>query len=243
MSSVAAYKAALSLNNTGCSLLQRSCYSQGFDTLRDAVFLMKASLQQDAETLSELVTHKLNEASRRTIACPGLHLHASSTSTSPSIKIVSHDAADFASAKHNCDVDVSSTKIRHTLIRFESSDLDLLLAEADQDLPCAIILFNLAIASLLCHKDAAAASFLSCSLHLLRDMFHRAQEQYFYLNRVIFISTLCLATMLPMQLNSGKIEDADESSRSIAYLEELAQSLEHSGLFQESAGGLLAAAA
>jgi hypothetical protein len=226
-----AFNAALSLNNSAIALTQRSCYRQGFDTLKDAVSLLRAPLDDDDIALNTLINLKLNEAMRRLTSS-----QPSPTSASPCVEVMSHDAADSFSLQDEEDL-----KKLPTLIRFETSDVDLFQAN-DQGLPCAIILYNLAVASLLCNMTSAAR-FLSCALHLLQGRFEQSQDDPFYLRRVIFVSVHALTTLIPTLLDSGKVQQAEESTQDLAYLETVAQTLEESGLFAAASSGLIAAAA
>jgi len=60
-------RAAISLNNTGVTLLHRGCYKQALKTLSDSVSVMKSAFHRDASQVC--IDTVLNEAAQR-LTCP-----------------------------------------------------------------------------------------------------------------------------------------------------------------------------
>lgn len=58
-------RAAIAINNVGCSLLERSCYDQAHQTLRDAAQAMVMLLGDDGDETRRLVASKLFAADQR----------------------------------------------------------------------------------------------------------------------------------------------------------------------------------
>jgi hypothetical protein len=214
-------------------MMKDSCYRQAFATLKDSVSLVTTSQEPalDEDFARKMVREKLHNARQR-ISAPEI----SSTNMHIPLQVISHDAADTLLQQTTSGVDTP------TVIRFETSDIDLIEETQDFDLQCAIILFNLAIVSLACSQQDRGARLLSSSGQILSDMFQRCQEKPYMLKRVVCISTIVLHALRTGQLARHQIADAEHSARSLEYLSDVASTLETSGLFS-CHGGLLAAAA
>jgi hypothetical protein len=218
------FEAALLLNNQAVGMMKISCYGQAFDTLRDAVHLMRTS-QEVTPRDAELVRQKLSEAAHRT----------SNPAVFPApvdLEIISHDAADYIWQRN-------SAASALPLVRFETTDVDLY---TDNEVGSAILLLNLGIASLCSGRENCATRFLSFSLRILESLFQRSQENPFILKRVIFISTICLNALIPTQLSHRQTENAEQSAQSLKLLADWAGSLKNSGLFSKDLEGCAAAA-
>jgi tetratricopeptide (TPR) repeat protein len=207
-----AYKAILSLNNTATSLMQLSSFDQAFDTLKDAVHLIRASQQGNRGYPEHMVHRKLNEATRRIASS------TYSTATS-SFKVVSHNDADFEEGS------IKSSK-QQQLIRFDTTDSDLVeQQEGNLDLCAAIILYNFGLCAVKLGRQEGGIKYLAYALQLLQGIFDSCQDEPFLLKRIVFISEIVLTTLIPAQLSRGMTDEAQENTETLNYLAEVACSL------------------
>jgi hypothetical protein len=215
------YKATLSLNNTATSLMQRSSYHQAFDTLKDAVLLIRASASQQGNRgyPDHMVHSKLDEATRRVAS-------SKDSSTPSSLEVVSHNDADFEEGP------IKSSK--QQLIRFDTTDSDLVeQQEGNLDLCAAIILYNSGLCAVkLGHQDCGI-KYIACALQLLQGMFDSCQDDPFVLKRIVFIYEIVLTTLIPAQLSRGMTDEAEENTETLNYLAEVACLLTDSCLFNQ----------
>jgi hypothetical protein len=215
-----AYKAILSLNNTATSLMQRSSYDLAFDTLKDAVHLIRASQHGNRGYPEHMVHRTLDEANRRI---------ASSTysSATSSLKVVSHTDADFEEGS------IKSSK-QQQLIRFDTTDSDLVeQQEGNLDLCAAIILYNLGLCAVKLGRQDGGIKHLVYALQVLQGMFDSCQDEPFVLKRIVFISEIVLTTLISAQLSRGMTDAAQENTETLNYLAEVACSLKDSCLFNQ----------
>jgi hypothetical protein len=215
----ACYKAALVLNNMAIGLMQRSSFHLAYDTFKDAVLLIKASQQQQESVHQDdvLVHQKLGEANRR-IASPTA---SPFTSVPTSITVVSHNDGDFSG---------SISKVSEQLIRFDSSDSDLLEQQED-NLVAAIILYNFGCCALLRDHQYIGIKYLTFALQIMQGLYDDSQEQPFDLKRIVYISTIVLQTLIPAQFSQGLKEEARSSCKTLNELAEMASELNQCCLF------------
>jgi hypothetical protein len=210
------YRAALSLNNQGVTMMECSCYGQALKTFMDAIRAHK-----EVGNDFELVNHMIDNATRRTF-CPEPFY-----SERFPFQVLSHDAADFTA---------QDTLLKtFTLIRFEASDIELLQAESEdsQDISLVSILCNAALASLsISRRQDSAAEFLRGARMLLKAMYPEAREDLFVLKRVIFLSCIALATVVAIEQSCGQTAATQANMRSFHNLSKSAGILEQSVLFK-----------
>jgi hypothetical protein len=215
---MSAFKAALVLNNYAIALMERSCFDLAFDTLKDAVLLVKASQQENRGLPEEMVFQKLDEATRR--------IASTSSTSAPSLDVVSHNDADFSK-----DGTIEDGEL---LIRFDTTDSDLLEQPEDSlDICASVILYNFGMAALLRNRQDSGIKYLAFALQILQGIFDRSQDDAFVLKRIVFISTIVLTTLIPAQLSRGLREEAEVSADTLNYFAEVAVSLQGCGLFTQ----------
>jgi hypothetical protein len=213
------YRAAIVLNNQGISMMKNSCYDQAFHTFKDAFLLMKMAPQERPAATGcpelQLVRQKLDEATRR-ISSP------IESSPSSLVEVVSHNDADLNNG---------TVKDAEHLIRFDTSDTDI-LEEESKDLCAAIILSNYGVCSILCRRQESGMKYLAFALQILQGMSDRVQQDDpFVLKRVVFISTIVLNILIPAQLSCGMFDDAQDNAEKLTYLTEVACTIQDCGLF------------
>jgi hypothetical protein len=212
------YRAAIVLNNQGISMMKNSCYDQAFDTFKNAFLLVKMAPKKRPAAAGcpelRLVHQKLDEATRR-ISSP--------TESSPtSLEVVFHNDADLNNG---------TAKDAEHLIRFDTSDTDI-LEEESKELCAAIILSNFGICSIFCRRQEIGMKYLAFALQILQGMSDRVQQNDpFVLKRVVFISTIVLNILIPAQLSCGMFDDAQGNADTLTYLTEVASTIQDCGLF------------
>jgi hypothetical protein len=221
-----AYKATLSLNNTATSLMQHSSFAQAFDTLKDAVLLIRAlsQSQQGNKGYPEHMVHrKLDEATRRIASSTD-----SSHSATSSVKVVSHNDADFEKGS----IKSSLSKQQQQLIRFDTTDSDLMeQPDGNLELCTSIILYNFGICAVKLGRQDSGIKYLTHALQLLQGLFDSRQDEPFCLKRIIFITAIVLTTLIPAQLSRGGMTDkAQENNETLNYMVEVACSLRNCAL-------------
>jgi hypothetical protein len=220
----AAYNAALALNNAAITMMKGACYEQGFQTLKDSMLLMREAQPPTSVDADAVVREKLHNSIHRT-SNPEMSL-----SRIP-LQVVSHDTADiFFEQQDKSSDDLVFT---HSMIRFDTSDIALLDESQDHDYPCAIILHNIAIASLCTGRFDVGPKYLTFALQILESMFqvYSQNNDPYVLKRVVFVASTVLKTLVPTQIYRGEIDRARESAQQITFLSQIASKLESCGLF------------
>jgi hypothetical protein len=221
-----AFRAALSLNNTAITLMQRSCYRQAFEVLKDAVCLIKMSRQssfnaaEEEDRVRRMITKAIRYNSNPVV---------SSDARLPVMEIILHDAPGFV-------LQGGSVADCHFLIRFDTSDQDLLEDEPLLELPSVVILHNFACLALLTirHGGKRATCGKQCLdyvVRMLKKLFRASQEDPFRLKRIVYLSTIALNTLIQFQLSFGQTLEARESAAELYYLSQVADRLQGSVLF------------
>jgi hypothetical protein len=150
------FKAAVHLNNTGVSLLQRRCYRQAMNTLSDALSIMKAvssrleASSTEAPTLqgeefSTDIQGKLRDATQRLASprpstvemCKNISVQVLSDDSSPT-------AVEPSLLEEDCDTGSPCSQVIY-LIRMEPADFEV-PSEKDMAFESSTILYNYGMA-------------------------------------------------------------------------------------------------
>jgi hypothetical protein len=204
------------LNNMAVSMLQRSCHSQGFETLHDAVTITRSLMRNEEQTpghQQQLLTMALHR-----VASPLVTLACASQ-----VDAGSHNDADHCGLRN-----IRSS--HRMLIRIDTSDQDI-LSEDSHALTLGILMLNFGIAASLCGatRQGFAINLLACSIQILEALSEDIIDDPYTLMRVVFVSCVALEALLPLLSE----EDAGPRREQLEALHELATTLDDSELFQD----------
>lgn len=225
-------RAAIALNNMAVSMMERCCYRQGFETFKEAVAVMRLSVQCPTRNRRN-VLKMLKRADQR--------------SSKPSISMIFlHIRTVFSDAFQR---PIDSPESLFSLIRIDSDDGALLEDEHENasDLFTIIMLYNLGISYLCrakCCNDetySIAAGFRSAGtriLELCRDLLmtqYENCEDPFLLLPLIFISTLVVEVLVQTLRASGRVQEAKSCLTTLGHLRRAARNLDNSSnmIFQQ----------
>jgi hypothetical protein len=252
MMSLYEFKAAVHLNNTGVALLQRRCYSQAIETLRDAVAIMKIvcarseGLQapvflQGKECSGADIPINLHEAAQR-MANP-----QASTVEVPvkvSLQALSDDSGlqalleGLTAISPLQDVQMGSLALTSNVahfLRIEPADFEI-PSEKDAVIVSSVIIYNFGMAY------RCISSFSTACKGKLNDgvfhMFHLGYsiltsrstlEQYdtnsVQFDRIQFVTLLLLRNLVDLSHQMGRFDDHKEYSRRLIILRDILGSL------------------
>jgi hypothetical protein len=206
------------LNNMAVTMIQRSCYAQAFETLKDAVRITRSLVKSKQDYPNQ---HLLVNKAIHNIANP---IH---TPSATRLNAVTHDAADVVGLR--CIK--SNNKNGNLLIRIDTSDEDILALD-NHSFCLGIFLYNFGVAASLASvkRNSFAIDLLSCSLQVFEALFEDTKEDPYTLKRVVFCTAVVLEALIPLL---GESNDVENRTEHLEYLHEVATSLDGSGLFHE----------
>jgi hypothetical protein len=223
------YRAAVSLNNSAISMVERAMFTEALETQNEAVHIMSSTCSGAGDDLEkevisiERICSRLEHA-RRQLSSP---ISSPVNLVAFRLQVVQHTQADSKSnSKEKAPL--------HSLIRIEDSDEELLQQQVD--IPIAIMVHNLGIANAMCgHLDEGIA-FLTKALIYLRAMLplSAALGDPYTMIRVVFFYKMALSTLGPALESSGQWQEAAKAAAEFNILCQLATSLEEMGVFMNN---------
>jgi len=233
------YKASLALNNMAITMIERSCYGQAYETLKDATFaLAAASRALVSEYTGDNQSHSSSSALEVQTRLQAAYIRSAHPDPSPlrlfPINVISLNSR-VKSADFSFKAITEQVRVQ-TLIRVDSNDTELLEnMEECFDLSSAIILYNYAIVSL-AQADViarrskrrskalkeSAIKLLTLSGDLLSRLYEACEESYI-LSRVIFISATLLQTLSQTLLSAGQVQEAESCISTLQFLGRVAE--------------------
>ena len=202
-------RAAIALNNIGVSLLERSCYVQALEVLRDAVSTMQGSLNETESCAARWPDHQVYEKLRRGmhyLACPEQH------QTCLYLEIVNSDAL---STKACCTMSRDPSLQEAFAIRIEKCDHD-----SNGQYPAmetAIMLHNLGL-SYLCLASASrsahvgplkgAMTLFAASYKILQNQKDQCAEENILTSPSLSLETIVLSKLIAVLVELNEAEQA-----------------------------------
>ena len=246
------YRGAIELNNAGVNLLKQGAYKQGLDILRDAVYLLNATVQPTTTTkkhphLFSDVQKKLQRA-KRCLAEPTIDAPASSPEVMK-IKLVTLQKHPEDSVLSPFLSSIVSSAAMTFCVLIDPED-GLASFSSDCDLESATILYNLGIAYVGMYKVAMASSrgdqmtktmltqtdkhrhnaarFFHLSYALLSIADNRSREEcdYFELTRILLFNFAVIQNMVRFLHQIGSLQQAEEYSNELTHIKRTLQQLE-----------------
>jgi hypothetical protein len=158
------HRAAIVLNNMGVSLLERRAYTQGMETLKDAIFLMKRVFRPTASS-SSFDTNKISSSYADVKLRRAIKRMASPkpVPSSVNVDVIFHDGSLSETLRGN------SSSPYTCPIRIEADDIDY-QEDRDPDLESAVMLYNFGIAHICLSKLSKKPSKLQEAALKLFDM-------------------------------------------------------------------------
>lgn len=144
------HRAAICLNNIGCSLLERKCYRQALETLQSAVVAMKSSCRGSSVPLP-IGDSKIAEGSLDSLIKAASQRLYKPEPTSASSHLVTAESLSDDAFESDIDMALGVCPFKTSVVfpvRIDSFDLDS-DDEKEASLTCTIILHNFGLASLL----------------------------------------------------------------------------------------------
>jgi hypothetical protein len=147
------YRGAVALNNTGVSLLERGCARQGYETLQDAMELIRAMFFTPQTIANEdaLVFQGMNDKLLRASKAYVFAEPQVNEILNFSVRVLSLDTGGLS--VFDCLQESPTASALHP-VRFDlpSSRDEIMTRVSEPDLECSIILYNFGLASFLMSK-------------------------------------------------------------------------------------------
>jgi len=145
------YRGAVALNNVGVTLIERRCYRQAIETLKDAIFVMRGVFNTATEKNSASGFASTSGTEARLQRATERLVNPHPVSSSSLINVISHDGTRIQPSMLSSLLKEGKAPSHSVTIRIESADVDSPYAR-DPDLESAVMLFNFGIAHLCSSK-------------------------------------------------------------------------------------------
>jgi hypothetical protein len=230
------YNAALFLNESAVTMMQRSCFEQAIDTLRDATCIMSqlGGLEEESSTPlhPQIVNTMITQATAR-LSQP------EPCFPSVPVTVVTHQLRPPKAAH------LARQESNYTLIRIiETNHGDLLDESKAPELPLAIAVYNLAVANLCSTRPQSkplstlddlqrqryAFELLILSSKLSRACYEESRDVFVW-HRALNLTGLMLQTLVQALESHGQSEHALMFSSSLQYFRGAACQLDSCGIF------------
>jgi len=213
------HRAAINLNNTGISLMQKDCHEGGLNTLLDALTAMNKAFEKvtvlEAAQDDQDVTQMLHGAAQQLAqACIG-----------PKDKV----PKNMTIVSDECDPSGLGALPKDTpiLLKIESMVDSCGTTSVDFDLHSSCLLYNYGMAFRINSQDQSGAlRYFHMSYSLLADSCNSSKElDEVTLRRVVLTATLVLQSLVTLSDKLGLTADRDEYLERLEYMRKSAEDL------------------